>query len=159
LAEDENLLAFGQQRLEKFEQGLGLAGSAIVTDELRVAADLAQAGKRCKDVNLAFVETFLRNGLQDLLAAAPEFGEIKFALGFAKFAIAAFLDTVRQIFRDLLFEAAKHEGAKLGGEPATSDALSNIGVLFDFGFVSLREVVLAAEIPRLDEVGDAPKVE
>ena len=33
LAEDENLLALGQQRVEQFKQRFGLAGSRIVADE------------------------------------------------------------------------------------------------------------------------------
>ena len=72
-----------------------------------MTADLAQPRERGEHVHLALVEAFLGDGLHDLLAAAAQFGEIKFPLFFAQFAIAALLDAVRQILRDLLLQAAQ----------------------------------------------------
>src|SRR5439155_27077167 len=43
LTEQEDLLTFGQQRLEQLKQSLGLAGNRIVSDQIWVAASLAHA--------------------------------------------------------------------------------------------------------------------
>jgi hypothetical protein len=68
-----------------------------------MTADLPQASKRGEDVHLAFVEALFLDRLHHLVAAAAEFGQIKFPLLVAERTIAAFLDAVGQIFRDVLF--------------------------------------------------------
>ena len=60
LAEHEHLLAFGDERIEQFEQRLGLAGGGIVADELGMAANLAQARERGEHVHLALVDALRR---------------------------------------------------------------------------------------------------
>jgi hypothetical protein len=47
------LLPVWRRAFEQFEQRLGLAAGAVVADELRMAADLAQARERGEDVHLA----------------------------------------------------------------------------------------------------------
>ena len=83
LAEDQDLLSFGQQRLQQFEQRFGFPRSAVVADQLRMAADLTQARERGQHMNFALVEPFLRNRLHHLLAAATQFGQIEFSLRLA----------------------------------------------------------------------------
>ena len=159
LAEDEHLLALGQQRFEQFEQRLGLAGSGVVADQLRMAANLAQARERGQHMNLALVEAFFGDGLHDLFAAAAQFGQIKFPLLFAQFAIAPLLDAVRQIFGDVLLQAAQHERTQLGGKAAARDALRDLGVFAAAARRSRVKCSCVAEITRLDEIHDAPQIE
>ena len=113
---------------EQLEQGLGFARGGVVADEFGVAADLAQAGEGGQHVDLALVEALFGDGLHDLVAAAAQFGQIKFALFVAQLAIAALLDAVGQIFGDVLLEPAQKQRAQLGGEPAAGDALGGFGV-------------------------------
>jgi hypothetical protein len=54
--------------------------------------------------------------LHDLLAAAAQLGQVQLALVLAEFAVAALLDAVGQILRDLLLEAAQQQRPQLGGE-------------------------------------------
>ena len=124
-----------------------------------MAANLAQARERGEHVNLALVEPFSRDGLHDLLAAAAQFGQVKFALRFAQFAIAALLDAIGQILGDMFFQAAQQQRAQLGGKPAAGDALGGIGVLFAAGLVGFGEMFLGAEVAGLDEINDAPEIE
>ena len=93
-----------------------------------MAADLAQARERGEHVNLALVETLFGDGLHDLLAAAAQFGQVKFALLFAQFAIAALLDAVGQILGDVLLQAAQQQRTQFGGKPPAGDALGDLGV-------------------------------
>src|SRR5882724_10300758 len=123
LAENKNLLAFRNERIEQLEQSFGFAGKRIVADEFGMAADLTQASEGGKHVNLALADTFLGDGLHYLLAAATEFGKIKFPLFIVQLAIATLLDAVRQIFGDMFFEAAQKQRAQFCGESAASDAL------------------------------------
>ena len=129
LAEDQNFLAFGNQRVEQFKQRLGLAGRGVVADELRMAANLAQARERGQHVHLALVEALLGDGLHDLVAAAAQFGEVKFPLLVAERAIAAFLDAVGQILGDVFLQAAQQQRAQLGRKPPARDALGRFGFL------------------------------
>ncbi len=55
LAEDEHLLAFRQQRLQQFEQRFRFSRRAVVANQLRMAADLAQASERGQHMNFALV--------------------------------------------------------------------------------------------------------
>ena len=158
LAEHENFLALGEQRFEQFEQRFGFAGSGVVSHELRVAANLAQPGERRQDVHFAFAQAVLADGLHDLLAAAAQFSQIKFALLFAERAIAPLLDAIRQVFGDLLFQAPKHERTQLGGEAAAARFFAQFGIL-TLRLVSLVKVGLRAEVAGLHEINDAPKIE
>ena len=101
LAEEQNLLALRHQRLEQFKKRVRLAGGGIVADQLRMAANLAQAGQRRQDVNGASLQAALGHGIHDLLAAAAQFGQVKLPLLLAQLAIAPLLDAVRQIVRPL----------------------------------------------------------
>ena len=102
--------------------------------------------------------------LHDLVAAAAQFREIKFALLFAQFAIAALLDAVRQILRDVLLQAAQQERAQFGRKAAARDALGGFGVLHAARFVGFEEMFLRAEVSRVgrnprcstDRAGDFP---
>ena len=106
LREDEDLLPFGDERFEQFEERVGLAAERVVADELRVAANLAQARERGQYVHLGFGEALLGDGLHDLIAAAAEFGEVELALGFERAAIdgdvvGAWIDFGPEFFDDL----------------------------------------------------------
>jgi hypothetical protein len=158
LAEDKNLLAFSEERFEQLEKGVGFSRGGIVADQLGVATDLAQTSERGQDVHFAFGEALFLDGFKDLITAAAQFREVKFSLRVAQFAVAPFLDAFGEIFGDLSFEAAEHEGAQFGGEPAAGNFLGP-SVVIPAGFVILAEVVLFAEIGRLDEINDAPEVE
>ena len=50
------------------------------------------------------------------LAAALQLGEVEFALALGELAIDALLDAVGQILRDLLLQAAQHDGPHPAGE-------------------------------------------
>ena len=64
----------------------------------------------------------------DLVAAAAQFGQIKFPLLVAELAIAALLDAVGQILRDVLLQPAQQQRAQLGRKPPARDALGGLGV-------------------------------
>ena len=98
LAEDQDFLAFGQERIEQLEKVSVLPEADSLPTRLRVTANLAQPGKGGQHVDLALIEPFLGHGFHDLLAAAAQFGQVKFALFLAQFAIAALLDAIGQIF-------------------------------------------------------------
>ena len=155
LAEHQHLLPFGDQRIQQLEQGLRLAGGGVAADELRVAADLAQTRERGEHMYLALIEALLGHRLHHLLAAAAQFGQVKLALLFAKLAVAALFDAVRQILGYVLLEPAQQQRAQLGRQPASGDALRRFGVLAT-GLVGVREVLLVAQVARLDEIHDAP---
>ena len=159
LAEDEDLLSFVQQRLQEFEQCFSLAGRRIVADEVRVAANLAQTREGREDVHFTFGDALFGHSLHDPLAAATQFGQVKFTLRFTEFAIAPLLDAVGQILRDLPFKPSQHERAKSRGQTAARDFLSPGRVFAATRFVSLGEMVLRTEVTRLNEVHDTPKVE
>jgi hypothetical protein len=105
-----------------------------------VAANLPQARERSQHVDFAPGETFFIHCFLDLFAAAAQLGQVKFALRFAEFAIAAFLDSVRQILGHLALQAAQHEGTEFGGEAASSDPLLD-GVLLA-RLIGLQKVAL-----------------
>ena len=96
LAEDQHLLALGQERFQKFEEGLGLPRESVVAHQLRVAADLAQPGEGGQHVHLALGQALLGDALEHLIAAAAQFGQVELALFLAQDAVAAFLDAVRE---------------------------------------------------------------
>lgn len=123
-----------------------------------MTADLSQPGERGQDMDFAFGESMIADALKNLFAAAAKFGEVKFPLIIAEFAIAAFFDPVGKILSNLAFQAAEHEGAKFCREPAPGDFLAPLGVLA-FRFVILVKIGLRAEIAGVDEIDDAPKVE
>src|SRR5437879_13271394 len=128
---------------------LGFAGSRIVTDQFWMATNLPQAGESGQDVNLAFVEAFLGDGLHDLLAAAAQFGQVKFALLVTKLAIAALLDAIGQIFGDVLFQAAQEQGPKPGRKTAAGAALGRCGVVAA-RFAGSETLLLAGDATRSD---------
>ena len=72
-----------------------------------MAADLAQARKGGEDVHLGLVQALGLHGFHHLVAAAAEFREVQFALFLAQRTVAAFLDAVGQILRDVLLQAAQ----------------------------------------------------
>ena len=158
LAEDEDLLVFGHKRLEQFKKSVSFAGGGIVADQLRMTTNLAQSGQGSQDVNGASAQAAFGDGVQDLFAAAAQFGEVKFPLRFAQFAVAPLLDAVGQIVGHLAFEAAQHEGPQLGRKAAAGNALF-VGGIFAAGLVFLAKFLLAAEVAGLNEVHDAPEVE
>ena len=108
---------------------------------------------------LLLLRPLLGDGLHDLVAAAAQFGQIKFALLVAELAIAALLDAVGQILGDVLLQAAQQQRAQLGREPAAGDALGGFGVLAAARLVGLEEMFLVAEVAGLDEIHDAPQIE
>src|SRR6058998_3362285 len=114
LAEEEDLLALRDERVEQFEQGLGFAGEGVAADEFGMAADLAQAGEGGQDMDFALVEALFQHGAHHLLAAAAQLGQVKLALLVAERAIAALLDALGQIFGDMFLEAAQKEGTEFG---------------------------------------------
>ncbi len=111
------------------------------------------------------------HGLHDLVAAAAQFGEIKFPLLVAQRTIAALLDAIRQILGDVLFQAAQQQRAQLGRKPAARNTLGRLGLLATrfrrgnglfaarAGFVRLDKLLLVAEVTGLDEIHDAPQIE
>ena len=143
LAEHQDLLSFGQQRLKQFEQRFGLAGWGIVADQVRVAADLPQPGERRQHVDFAFGHAFFGHRLHDLLAAAAQFGQVQFALLLGQFAVPAFLDAIGQILRHLPFEPAQHERAEFGSQPPARDFLRPGRVFASARLVGFIEMGLA----------------
>ena len=123
-----------------------------------MAADLAQPREGGQHVHLALVEALLGHGLHDLLAAAAQFGQVELALLVAQLAVAALLDAVGQILRDVLLQPAQQQRAQLGREPAPGDALGRFGILAA-RLVGLGEMLLVAEVAGLDEIHDAPQIE
>src|SRR5207237_10035073 len=95
-----------------------------------------------------------------LFATAAQLCQIQFALRMAQFAIAPLLDAIGQVFGDLLLEPAEHERAQFSRKPPARDPLrGDITILLGARFVSITEMILAAEVSRLNEIGNAPKVE
>ena len=90
-----------------------------------MAANLAQPRERGEDVHLALVQALLGDGVHDLVAAAAQFGEVKFPLLVAERAIAPLLDAVGQILGDVLFQAAQQQRPQFGRKPAARDALGS----------------------------------
>src|SRR6266849_5526259 len=109
-------------------------------------------------MHFALVQSLLGDGLHDLLPAAAEFGEIKFSLRLAQFAIAAFLDSVRKVLGDLPFETSQEEWAQFGGEATPGDALGSLGVFLHARFISLMEMFLRPKVTGMHKIGDAPEV-
>lgn len=114
LAEDKHLLTFGHQWLEEFEKRICFSGSCVIADQTGVTANLSKASECGENMHLALGKTVLAYGFHDLLATATEFCEVKFALFLIQRAIAALLNAVGQIFRDLFLQPAKEQGAELG---------------------------------------------
>src|SRR5687767_4850851 len=126
-----------------------------------MTANLAQPCQRGEHMDLALVESLFRDDLCDLFAAPAEFGQVQLALVFAKFAVAALLDAVWQILRDLLLQASQHQRPQLRGKPAARNFLHGNGAL-SFGstrLVGFTKFLLGAEIGRLNEINDAPQIE
>jgi hypothetical protein len=67
-----------------------------------VATNLAQARERGENVNFALADPFFSDGFHHLLAAAAQFGEVKFPLFITQLAIAPLFDAIGQVFRDML---------------------------------------------------------
>ena len=139
LRENENFLAVGHERIEQFEQRVGLAAGGVAADERGMAADLAQARERGEHVHLALVQALRLDRLHHLVAAAAQFGQIQFALLVAQRAIAAFLDAVGQILRHVFLQAAQQQRAQLGRKPPARDALVGLGV-FAARLVGFQEI-------------------
>ena len=158
LGEQQDLVAGSQDGLEQFEKGLGLARNAVVADEPGMAADLTQAGERRQDVHLGLGHTLLLHGLHHLLAAAAQLGQVQLALIVVQLAVAAFLDAVGQVLGHLLLHAAQHDRAQLGAETAALGRTVPFGTVA-LGLVDLVEVLLVAQVSRLREIHDGPKVE
>ncbi len=76
-----------------------------------MAANLSQPRERGENVHLAFVQALFRDGGLNLVAAAAQFGEVKFPLLVAERTIQTFLDAVGQILGDVLFQAAQQQRA------------------------------------------------
>src|SRR6185436_11032935 len=82
-----------------------------------------------------------------------------FALGFAELAVTPDLDAIGQILGDLALEAAQHERTQFRTQTPARDALGVEAFLAGgLRLVGLGEMFLRAEIPWLDEVGDAPEI-
>ena len=125
LAEDEDLLALlpaagssSSNRVSVLPEAVSLPTSV---GWQQIWRRRVRAASTCMRL---WARPLVLEGLHDLIAAAAELGEVKLALVLAEIAVAAFLDAVGQVFGDLLLEAAEHEGAELGGEPAAVDALA-----------------------------------
>ncbi len=171
LAENQNLLAVGNQRVEQFKERLGLAAGGVAADQRRMAADLAQPRERGQNVHLALVDALLLDHLHHLIAAAAQFGQVEFALLVAERAVEPLLDAVGQILRDVFFQAAQQQRAQLRRKPFARDALDGLGFspprLFPrrvshglrTRLVSFRELLLVAEIAGLDKIHDAPQIQ
>ena len=86
------------------------------------------------------------------LAAALQFGEIKFALALGEFAVEPLLDPVGQILRDLLFQAAQHDGPHPAGEKRARRLRRAAVVL-------LEEFSALGQVAGMDEFHDAPEIE
>ena len=109
-------MPLGVERLEQFEERLGLARAEalLAAGERRMAANLAQARERGEDVHARLARRGVERGKH--LAAALQFGEIKFALVLGELAVEALLDAVGQILRDVLLQAAQHDRTHAAGE-------------------------------------------
>src|SRR5690349_19295286 len=116
-----------------------------------MAADLTQTSEGGEHVNLALAESFFRDGFHHLLAAPAEFRQVKLALFIAELAIAALLDSFRQILRDMPFQTPEEQRTKFGREAAAGDALRRVSI-FSSRFVRFRELLLIAKIARLDKI-------
>jgi hypothetical protein len=123
-----------------------------------VTANLPQPGERREHMHLAFRKAMLADRLHNLFAAATQFGQVQFALILTERTIAPFLNTVRQILCDLLLETPQHDRTQLRRKSLARNLLAKFRI-FALRFVSLREVGLGAEITRLHEIGDTPKIE
>ena len=77
-----------------------------------VTADLAQSREGGEHLHAAFGDAFGLDGLHDRVAAAAEFGEVKFALVRAQLAVVPLLDAIGQILGDLGFDAPQQDGAQ-----------------------------------------------
>ena len=138
-----------------------------------MAADLAQPRERGQHVHLALVEALLLDGLHDLVAAAAQFGQVKFPLLVAERTIAPLLDAVGQILGDVFLQAAQQQRTQLGRKPFARDALGGFGFLaarrlfhrrgivghLRARFVGFDKLFLIAEVAGLDEIHDAPQIE
>jgi len=67
--------------------------------------------------------------MHDLVAAAAQFGQVKLPLFVAERTIAALLNAVGQVLRDILFQTAQQQWAQPGREPFARDALDRLGFL------------------------------
>lgn len=123
-----------------------------------MTANLAEAGESGQDMDFAFGQAFVAHGLEDLLPAAAQFGQVKLSLFLAQFAIPAFFDAVGEILSDLALEAAEHERAEFGGKAPTGDFLGPGGILA-LGLVVLVKIGLGSQVSGLDEIDDAPEIE
>src|SRR6185503_9311679 len=103
---------------------------------------LAKAGKSGQNMDLALIEAFFRDRLQNLLAAAPKFRQIQFALGFTQLAIAPLFNAIGQISSDLFLEPAQHEGAQFRGKPSPGNTLRVLRV-FTAWLIVLKKMLLA----------------
>ena len=76
LAEDEHFLAFRQEGIHSSNR-FRFAGGRIVADQLRVAANLAQTGKRGEHMDFALVQAF--SATVCITCSRPaQFGQISF---------------------------------------------------------------------------------
>ena len=71
---------------------------------------------------------------------------------FGEFTIEPFFDTVRQILRDLLFQAAQHDGPHPAGEKRARG-------LRGAAIVLLQELAAIGQVTGMDKFHDAPKIE
>src|ERR1043166_4819548 len=127
-----------------------------------MTADLSQARECREHMHLAFVESFFRDDLRNLLAAAAELREIKFPLQIAEFAIAPSLDSVRQILSYRLLQTPRQERPQLRRQWAAREPLRGrdlFRIAFATRLIRFVKMFLRAEITGLDEIDNAPQVE
>ena len=107
LGKNQNLVAFSDEWLERFEQRVEfrargfLTRSLTATDEARIAADLAEAEEGLQDVETLGVEFAGAVHAEKNLAGAFELGVVECALRTFELADDFFLDTRRQIAGNL----------------------------------------------------------
>ena len=87
LAKDQNFFTLCDQWLEQVEERIGFTGGGVVAYECGVTANLAQSREGGEHLHSAFGDAFGLDGFHDRVAAAAEFGEVKFALILAEFAV------------------------------------------------------------------------
>jgi hypothetical protein len=116
LREDEHLVAGGVERLEQLEK------RAVLPEPRPFLPPASEGWQQIWRRRVSAASTCMRDcpacivERRERLAAALQFGEIKLALALGELAIDPLLDAVGQILRDLLFQAAQHDGPHAAGE-------------------------------------------